>query len=77
MLLAMRHGKLAVFTGTMIALSIMTAGSALTGFLVAGPGGCCPPRHRVPQETRVESACEGCMTGCLKRLGLRLRVKGA
>jgi hypothetical protein len=23
----------------------------------------------VPQETRVEIACEGCMTGCLKRPG--------
>uniref|UniRef100_A0A7S0T4X3 GDT1 family protein n=1 Tax=Mantoniella antarctica TaxID=81844 RepID=A0A7S0T4X3_9CHLO len=35
MLLAMRHGKLAVFFGTMGALFIMTASSALVGFLVA------------------------------------------
>lgn len=35
MLLAMRHGKLAVFVGAMFALFFMTAGSAYAGYLVA------------------------------------------
>lgn len=35
MLLAMRHGKLTVFVGTMFALFFMTAGSATVGYLVA------------------------------------------
>lgn len=35
MLLAMRHGKLAVFIGAMCALLFMTMGSAMAGFLIA------------------------------------------